>query len=828
MIKNYKQLSNRYLKQNKKGTKLTIVGIVLSIALLCSMGTFMMTSKNTMENQAIEQSGKFHAMIEDLSQENYEKLKSNIKIEVISPLKQEEPVHLVKDKKVLITMGNREIFNLMNVELIEGGLPKNNDELVLEQWVIKYFDKDIKVGDKINIVSKDNSIKTYILVGIAKDKVESKYIGIANAYTLESIMPSENISALIKIKDKVDKREVLDTIKGVVGVENLRENTALLKISGETGNSDFNSGLFGVILTIVGIIIISSIMLIYNIFHISIVERTKQFGQLRAMGATKKQVKKLVMRESLILSIVAIPIGLIIGILSVYMMSFIFKILSKDFELQVEVSLLVLIGSSLLGLVTVYISAILPAKGAGKVSPLEAINTSNLISKEKNNKIKIRHKNLVKLIKIDTVMAIRNIKRNKKRFYISAISMSISTMLFITATSFIKLTDSLGHKNNIENKMQFEIATNFEGNENEKISSEFIDEVKNIVGVDEVYSNYNNIESEAILDKKTISIDNEYTNIEKVTYENIEKESSSIMLNGFDNNKLELIKPYITSGSIDNLKENEVILVKKDGSPIPSDIHINLEVGDEIKIDPNYNDSSDIIKDKYKNDEVINLKIKAIIEDLPYNLGFSMLPNIIMPTKTLEEVISKNDIQRDSFGIKSIMLKVNDENLIESIDNNLINLIEKYPQYKVLNKADLIKLDTVEDLRISILIMGFVVVIVLISSINITNTVASNITSRKREISSLKAIGMTSKGLKSMICFEGATFGIYGGIIGSILGNIVSYVMYINFAKIAEVGYNIPYITTIIAIVGVIIIGYVSALIPMRKLTNENIIEGIK
>lgn len=828
MIKNYKQLSNRYLKQNKKGTKLTIVGIVLSIALLCSMGTFMMTSKNTMENQAIEQSGKFHAMIEDLSQENYEKLKSNIKIEVISPLKQEEPVHLVKDKKVLITMGNREIFNLMNVELIEGGLPKNNDELVLEQWVIKYFDKDIKVGDKINIVSKDNSIKTYILVGIAKDKVESKYIGIANAYTLESIMPSENISALIKIKDKVDKREVLDTIKGVVGVENLRENTALLKISGETGNSDFNSGLFGVILTIVGIIIISSIMLIYNIFHISIVERTKQFGQLRAMGATKKQVKKLVMRESLILSIVAIPIGLIIGILSVYMMSFIFKILSKDFELQVEVSLLVLIGSSLLGLVTVYISAILPAKGAGKVSPLEAINTSNLISKEKNNKIKIRHKNLVKLIKIDTVMAIRNIRRNKKRFYISAISMSISTMLFITATSFIKLTDSLGHKNNIENKMQFEIATNFEGNENEKISSEFIDEVKNIVGVDEVYSNYNNIESEAILDKKTISIDNEYTNIEKVTYENIEKESSSIMLNGFDNNKLELIKPYITSGSIDNLKENEVILVKKDGSPIPSDIHINLEVGDEIKIDPNYNDSSDIIKDKYKNDEVINFKIKAIIEDLPYNLGFSMLPNIIMPTKTLEEVISKNDIQRDSFGIKSIMLKVNDENLIESIDNNLINLIEKYPQYKVLNKADLIKLDTVEDLRISILIMGFVVVIVLISSINITNTVASNITSRKREISSLKAIGMTSKGLKSMICFEGATFGIYGGIIGSILGNIVSYVMYINFAKIAEVGYNIPYITTIIAIVGVIIIGYVSALIPMRKLTNENIIEGIK
>jgi len=119
-------------------------------------------------------------------------------------------------------------------------------------------------------------------------------------------------------------------------------------------------------------------------------------------------------------------------------------------------------------------------------------------------------------------------------------------------------------------------------------------------------------------------------------------------------------------------------------------------------------------------------------------------------------------------------------------------------------------------------------VIALISSINVINTVTTNIIIRKRELSGLKAIGMTSKELKKMISLEGALFGFYGGTIGSIIGVGLSYLIYLRFASIKNFSYEIPWINIAIAMGGVMLIGYASALIAMRKLSKENIIEGIK
>lgn len=799
---------------------MALVGISLAVALLSSVGTFMVTLQNTLINQRIEQTGYFHAMVDGISGEEYEKLNSNIKIENIELFKQEQPQSLVKDKTVLITEGNQDLFQLMNVILIDGRFPIQSNELVLEEWVLKYFEPELKIGQTLDLMIEGEGLKTFNLVGIVKDKLDSKFIGMANAYVYQNIKSSHQLSALIKISDDANKREVLDTITTMLGTEKVRENIALLQVTGETANAAFNGGLLGLIITIVIIIVGSSIVFIYNTFHIRIIDRTKQFGQLRAMGATKKQIKKMVLKEATLMSLIAIPIGLILGVLAVYIASFIFVMLSKEFSLQVIISSPILIISAVVGWFTVYFSAVFPAKSASKISPLMAIHATQFITQERSHVKKVKFKWLTHGLKIDKIMAIRNIKRNKKQFRISVLSMAISVILIISFLSFMKMTQALGQTFEIEDTMQFEVAINQEGNEDESISLDFINQIKRLNGVEGVYLKYSNIQSSLITDNKNITTEAQ-GRVEKVNFKSKEQSRLDIMLNVLDQNKLELIEPYVSSGIIDELAEDEVIIVKRDTAPIQSPVHLSLNVGDLLNLIP----SSFAGQTEYQEKEVITYKVKAIINDLPSNLGLSGLPNLMLSPEGMKKMTENTE---EKLRIQSIDVKVNELENIDSIENQLIHLMQEYPEYQLYNKSDLLKQDAIEQLRIAILIIGFVMVIILISGLNVMNTIFSNIMVRKREIASLKAIGMTTKEIKSMICLEGVLFGIYGGIIGSLFGILISYVMHQFFSMLIDESYRIPWATIFMAMILVVFIGYESALISFKKIETENMIEYIK
>lgn len=853
MINSYKALSGRYLKHNKKRTTLTIIGIVMSVALICSIGTFMVTLQQTLNNQQKAESGNFELTIKkNISEEEFNKITTNPAVEFAVPIEQDMVSNTIKDKQILITKGNKNIFDAFTVKLKEGTIPTNSDEIVLEEWILKYFDIKPVIGSKINLTI-GNKTTALTLVGIAQDKSTSQYSGIANGYIIDDSIKSSsnNVSAIfVKLVDGTDKRNTISTIESLVGKDNITENDSILRITGESKDKGNNNALFMIGGLVVGVVAIATIMVIYNSFHISIAHRTKQFGQLRAMGTTRKQIMSLVLREALIMTVISVPIGLLCGVLVVYIIAMVFKRLSVGFsDLEVVISPVVIFGSFLIGALSIFISAILPARGAGKISPLVAISNSNLISKDE---LKRSKKNiLIKYLKIDKVMAIKNVKRNKKRFYITAISMAISVTLFIGLSSFYEYAMNVQSDGADNTIYSFEVMQNYEGAKKYKIPDELIKDVRNISGISDVYKNYNSIKLKSVVNEEVIPKivrDQNYSFINEVKLDGETKKYVSIMMNGFDQNKINELKPYVIEGSVDNLKDNEIIVVKNERipgkeSPLISPI-LDLKPGDEIKVDKDYYYREEELsneqrmngekpkveenaKDNYKNSDLIKLKVAAVIEKSQFNLGHRGIQKAILPINNLKKIINNNDIAKEQMGIDSLLIKVDDKSKIDSIDKELTALIKKYPQFTVRNSEKMAEQRNNANLQIVILLGGFITVITLISSINILNTVSTNIIMRKRELASLKAIGMTSKELRNMICLEGAMFGIYGGVIGCILGSIVSYLFAVSFADLRAMAFHMPWTSMVIALSGVIVIGYISALIPMRKLAKSNIIEGI-
>lgn len=844
MINNYKSVSNRYLKYNKKRTQLMIIGIILSIALISSIGTFLLALQNSFVQEQINLNGNYHIILKNIDKEKFEKIKNNPQIEFISPEKEMVYDNFVGNKKINVKSGNKSLFNIENVQIKEGRLPEKNNEIVIESWILKYFKKPINIGDKLKVDNKE-----YILVGIANDKWDSKASGITNGYILDINVEKDikNLPIYIKIKDNANKRDVINDITKLVGKNNIAENDRLLKFTGESKDKSMNGALFGIGAIVVGIVVMATIMLIYNAFNISIAERIKQFGQLKAMGATKKQIRTLILREATTIIIIAMPIGLFLGIISIFGILGIFKSFTREADIKFIISPIVIIGSMVIGATSVYISALLPAIKVSKISPLVAISSSNSISKEKIKKSRRKY-NLNKMLKVNQIMAIKNIKRNKKRFYITSISMAMSVTLFISFISFAKYAGNFTEKITEESKMSFRISQNFEGNREYFIDDNMLESIEKLNGIENAYSSYTPIKLKAVVDESVIPKiikDQNYDFINTVKYENKDYKYLSVLMNAFDKNKLEALNPYVSSGSIDNLKENEVIVIKNEKMPnaILSPV-MNLKVGDEIKIDPNYFYKQERLtqdqyskglepkieenaKDSYNKNQLITLKVSAVIDDAPYYLGMNGIQKIILPTENLKSIIKDNDVAKSQFNRESVGIKCDSKN-VDKVEKELNSFIKMYPDFNVKNVEDLNKEAMAYNLLPIILLLGFTIVITLISSINIINTISTNITIRTKEIASLKAIGMTSKELKSMICLEGVCFGIYGGIVGSIVGTILSYIIYLKFSEIKGFAYNIPYIEIIVAIVGVIVIGYISALIPMKKLRKSNIIEAIK
>ncbi|WP_405172848.1 FtsX-like permease family protein [Paenibacillus sp. FSL H8-0280] len=764
---------------------------------------------------------------------------------------------------------NTDAMSKLQIQLDAGRLPKNSHEIILPTLSLDSFPTKPKLGDSIKLnlgdrivastgeMKKINGLgdlgwdqdedfrpqteREFIVVGFSNPGTKGSWSAnfILPAITYDdnqTIKPDKKYFIYVKMKsmdqiepktkaiisslnvEKVDQGSAVK-LDRAIDIKNVRidYNNELLKLYGESTYEGVNHSLLYAFAAIIIIIMGCTSAVIYNTFHISVLERTSQFGMLRCIGATPSQIRKLVLKEATILSLIAIPIGLLTGTVFMKLLFYNISFLALGFlnDMQMVISLPILIIAGVLGLLTVYLSAIGPARLAAKVSPLEAIHSSGSTKVEDITSVR-KSMLLGKLLGIEGQFASRNIRRNKKRFGITAFSIVISMILFIV---FSGLAGFLGQTS--QSGIEYSYSVQYEG-DSKRIDDSVYSDIVKIDAVEHAYKLYIH-QVMAILPKDKVNP--KYYELRKGMYSVEEGEgyrTDNNFLESYGDNGLDALKSKLTAGTIDKDKmnqENGVILNQKlriitteEGKQIIID-QTQFKVGDHIQVR-----TLDGGNQKYK-----TLTVTGIVEQgvLSKDYNESAMLELITTPEVIEKVTGN-----DAYSRIFILAKTDISN--KPITDYLKSLTEKDAGYSYMDNVMARAKAKNDATTASIFLYGFIGVIVLIAFLNILNTVSTNLILRTKEFAVLKAIGMTQRNVGKMILLEGVLYGLYAAVYGSILGTILSYGIHHLFKGALDVGWAIPWSSIVLACAGAIATTLVATAWPMYRLNQTSIVEALR
>lgn len=856
-MNNYKQITYKYLKQQRNRTLLTILGIIISVAMISSIGTIIESARNSMIKQEIEENGSYHAVFSNLDEKEIHTLENHVEIEEIGISKKEgaaRVAEVTKEEKEMfgdstpyryieVEGYDKKALELLPYKISEGRSPETSREIAIEKWMVNYFEEEVNLGDNIKLSIGDRKLndnkeeidfeligeKEYTIVGFIEPRIRWRGNLITKGITgIEEGKDTEvSYNAYVKLTNIKNAQERLTTIAENMGLdsESIRLNNKVLRLSAESADEMFNGTLKMILIFIVGLVIISTIAVIYNAFNISVLERISQFGLLRSVGATPSQIRWIVLKEAFILSIISIPIGLLSGIGA---MKIVFYIISKlKFDnsflkgMEANTSLTVFLISIVIGLITVFLSAIGPARKAGKVSPLEAVRNTGSFKKETFTKVK-RSSFIRSILGIEGEIAYKNLRRNRKRFIITVFSMVISISLFITFSSF---SDYMFKAGFIETSTGGNFSIWMEDTEEFDIIQK---ELKDIKDVKRVYK-IREINGKVLLEENKIS------KIMKETSPYIlnEKEEGSIKIHNVEvytigDENFDVLKTVLEEGTI-----NREELEKDNGVLVINNTYVqNIKTGNRkliegYKLNPGdkvpfstYESNEEDSDAAYKELEVKGVLKRGILEE-----GYSLDGSIQIVTT---EDNFKN-IVGESVANNSGMIIEMEENFDQKPIKSYLEEKEKtMPYFSYIDYAKVAEESKAATIVTSIFLYGFVTLITLISSINIINTISTNIILRTKEISMIKAVGMTQRGIKRMVALESLFYGVYAAVIGGVIGTGLAYMMFTLVIRLSDFQWVIPWRNIGIACIGATMVALFSGIFPLKRINEGIIVENMK
>lgn len=838
------KLTIKNLKLNKKRSLGTIIGIILSVALICAVSNMVSSFRETLIQNAINESGYWHIRLYNVSNDKLKRLKLNKDIDNIYTISEDGYAKLdtIKNeyKPYLKFYGmNKEAFNNLEFKLIKGRFPKNDNEIIISEHLNKNGKANLKIDDEITVnvgdrvtleddyvlndsnpfdkgneIIKNPNTKKYRVVGIIKRPDVSFEPMSAPAYTtITTSTNKDNFSVFISLKNPRDKNSFVELLGARnydevvnMGINNPRYdytlNNELLRWEALKFSDSTFSMLLSIAEVVIFIIIFTSIFCIRNSFAISTTEKMRMYGMLSSVGATKKQIKKSVLTEGFILGLIAIPIGIICGIIAVFVLLKIVNLFLGDFlfnnidGMVFKVSFVAIIISIILGFVTIYFSAISSAKKASKVSPIDNLRNTNDI---KISSKKLKTPKLIKnIFKTGGVLAYKNLKRSKKKYRTTVVSLTVSIFVFISMFTFIN--EGFKQSGNYYQDYDYNYRITFNNNS----SKDKINEIRNLDSVNASYLVYYAKPSILIDDISKINpkepLECEYDKNDKCI-----KKYARLNIILLDDSTF---KSYVkkVKGNYDYLKDKGIL----------TDI-------DRFYDNKNKKEYEDRIY-TYKSGDTITSKLNG--NNISFGVG--MVSNI-MPYG-FENVYSNggyivlnnkyfNNI--DYYGA-DLMIDSSDT---EQLTNNILNMDGELNYYDMDEEA---KAEKSIVIVISIFLYGFIGVITLIGVTNIFNTITSNMELRQKEFAMLKSVGMTKKEFNHMINLETLFYSSKSLIYGSILGIIGSYFVHRAFAGKIDTQFVLPYKAILICILFVFIVVYMIMKYSMNKINKQNMIETIR
>ena len=848
-MKSYSDITLKYLKKNKKRTLFTVIGIIMSLSLISGIGFLGLSFKDFMYNRAITYNGDYEFFARNLTKEQALLLKNDVDLEKIAIDSNEYNnfIYNQNDKEAsgTVIQGDKEYFNVFYKNLEEGRAPESSNEIIL--GLSEKEDFNIKLGEKFevdetyydqdyNVVLTGNK-KEYTVVGFYTETAgadgDNYIIGVTLLDTLDSEI---NYNVAFTVIDKENKIQIAyDKISKMLGrdleFEDMSYNNDLLALRGQSSYSGINTVIIGIFIFVLAVIIFATIFLIYNAINISVTERMSQFGILRSIGASPKQVRNLVLKEGLLMCLMAIPFGVLCGYLGIWVTVKILGVkIGEMFSagaFTVSFKLIVIIFTAIIGSLTILIASFGPAKKAGKINPIDIIKGNNDNEKVKNHVI--GSSIIRKIFGVEGWIAYKNIRKNSKRFMVTILSLSISLIMFITFTTLnMKRIDELNYLNE---------ATLNQGTVYiyEKDQIDVIEEkVKAITGVNNLYGWF---ENSIPLELDSSVFTEEFKGIYGDTHANYTGQRVSIEY--FNDEILKNI------GIEDGLKDNEIVLMNtitnynSDGKLISTSA-TNLKEGDTLKIpktcidylkyDGEKNeDINKLIKEAIDKDISENnyyeFKVKKIIDKNPLRYGYRVDFEIAFSGDFLNSLNLTNFIGSYHLGFR--YKDINDIEEIKRISDEITALGDKY---------DVGFMDNSEDNRseeelwgvVNVFVYGFIVMISLIGIVNVINTISLNILLKKKEFGTLGTIGMDKKQLYKMVILEGLLHGIIACIIGGIIAVGLSMVAVRIISYGFTFGYKLYWQPFAIGFLINIVVTIIASIIPLNKLKKMSLVETVR
>ena len=886
----FHKVTRESLRKNRLRTIVTIVGVLLSAAMVCAVTTIVVSFQGFYRDSEVYETGDWYGRVERADQEVRQALEADSRVahvasaEILGYAASESQN---EDKPYIYLLGaDATFFDVMPVRAV-GRLPEQEGEILVPVHYLSVGNggASLQIGDTVELALGERMVdgyplnqsnplcddealqvretRTYRVVGFYERPDFEDYS--APGYTFLTVPESggpQNYMLYYKTADAGD-------MNAVIAAHDLPEdqNWSLLAAEGVFRYDNFGRVFFGLATILIFLIVLGSVSLIYSAFSISVSERTRQFGLLRSVGATRSQLRRSVLYEAAVISVIGIPLGILCGLggmaVTLHFIGGLFQgVLAAEVPMRFRVSWASVGGSAIIALVTVLISVWIPASRATRVTALEAIR--------QNQDIRIRGKDVRvsrltgRLFGLEGILAKKYFRRNRRRYRATIVSLVLSLVLFISASSFcMYLTGTVDETLSVSN---YDVLCFLDGEADPQAVFSALSEAKGVQQgaywkedrgyllleqdqLNETYLRYGEVAAktfwQACADPAytgAVAIPVERYYVDETSYRQfltaqgldaeqyldashplplVYNEGNDVLyLQGAEGHyerqvytyqilkrgtrTAALRQPQAVEG-YDYGYTGNVSDSQPDAAPTPAQDFFFNEEGEEIS----------------RPTQTVAIELGAMVQELP--LGVStregggcilIYPYACAPDddREISVCFTSSSHAETAESLKEILLErgsytgsgqVYDVREQESSSRNMVPIVNVFSY-------------------------GFIVLISLIAVANVFNTISTNVALRRREFAMLRSVGMTRGGMNRMMNYECLLYGFRALAFGLPLSALMTLFIYDTVGSSVSSTFQIPWSAVAVAVCSIFVVVFATMLYAMGRIKRENPIDALK
>ena len=725
----------------------------------------------------------------------------------------------LEDATVSMMYMDRTGMELYKVKLKEGQLPQKENDIVVSKGILEALGQNGKIGDTITVpyqILKDDGLdytkeKDFRICGFLADNESSKeqkqYTSLVSEAFLKAEIPVEQVKYRFLLQVNGQKgnttADYTETIQNIARQFGISEDD--MNINKEYLAANYvDPATIPVIVGIMLIVVLAGIITIYSVYYVSMNQRVREFGKLKAIGATKRQLRQIVLREGMGVALFAIPIGLLIGTVAVkvVLLQFVehakdsnvliteaYKVVAKG-EVQLYYWWIYLLAIAVT-LCTVYLSLMKPMRMAAKVSEIEAMRYQGGSKRQKSSRKGYQFLNIGRLTK-------RNLAENKKKSTITIVSMAVTGIFVMMVATVLSCANPMeSAKSSIVG--QYEISPIVESGNKEHPEYEWAEVQKNNPLNEGLKQQIEELDGVERVDVFTAL---------KVSGGPFEEKIGTEFINGVPEEYAEELKKGITEGNVtyEELKSGDKVILDR------ALLHWypDIKVGDKLKL--NIHDGDNTFQKE--------IEVAAIGE---YGRGLTNYNCLIMAKEGAEKLTINNS--------SSYFQVIADKDYDEALEASLQAIVDGSGRLQMRTWKN--EYDTWEN-AIQMTrgaCYAFIIILAAISIMNLINTMINSVHVRKKELGMMQAIGMSDRQLMKMLQLEGIFYTVGTLIISIGVGSLAGYPLFLYAKRTGMFDistYHYPVTAAIIIILTLFVIQMLLAIFIAKSVRKDSLIERIR